>query len=53
MTEGVFDKNMIKSLVPMQRAGTAQEVAALVEFLSSDESGYISGQVININGAMA
>ena len=53
MTEGVFDKNMIKSLVPMQRAGTSQEVAALVEFLASDEAGYISGQVININGAMA
>ncbi|WP_455211395.1 3-oxoacyl-ACP reductase FabG [Kaarinaea lacus] len=53
MTEHVFDKNTIKSLVPMQRVGTAQEVAALVEFLASDESGYISGQVININGAMA
>jgi 3-oxoacyl-[acyl-carrier protein] reductase len=53
MTEGVFDKNLIKSIVPMQRAGTAQEVAALVDFLASDEAGYISGQVININGAMA
>ena len=53
MTEGVFDKNTIKSLVPMQRAGTAQEVAALVDFLASNDAGYISGQVININGAMA
>lgn len=53
MTDGVFDKNLLKSIVPMQRAGTAQEVAALVDFLSSDEAGYISGQVININGAMA
>jgi 3-oxoacyl-[acyl-carrier protein] reductase len=53
MTEGVFDKNLIKSLVPMQRTGSAEEVAALVGFLASDEAGYISGQVININGAMA
>lgn len=53
MTEDVFDKNMIKSIVPMQRAGRAEEVAALVDFLASDDAGYISGQVININGAMA
>jgi len=53
MTEGIFDKNLIKSLVPMQRAGTVEEVAALVDFLASDEAGYISGQIININGAMA
>ncbi|MCG6968945.1 MAG: 3-oxoacyl-ACP reductase FabG [Gammaproteobacteria bacterium] len=53
MTEEVFDKNMIKSIVPMQRAGRAEEVAALVDFLASDDAGYISGQVININGAMA
>jgi 3-oxoacyl-[acyl-carrier protein] reductase len=53
MTEGVFDKDLIKSIVPMHRAGTAQEVAALVDFLASDDAGYISGQVININGAMA
>ncbi len=53
MTEGVFDKNLIKSIVPMQRAGSAQEVAALVDFLASEDAGYISGQVININGAMA
>ncbi|MCK4833437.1 MAG: 3-oxoacyl-ACP reductase FabG [Gammaproteobacteria bacterium] len=53
MTEGVFDKNTIKQVVPMQRAGTPDEVAALVAFLSSDESAYITGQVININGGMA
>ena len=36
----------------MKRAGTADEVAALVAFLVSDEAAYISGQVISINGAM-
>jgi 3-oxoacyl-[acyl-carrier protein] reductase len=53
MTEGVFDSEMINRLVPMKRAGTPEEVAALVAFLASDEASYISGQVISINGAMA
>jgi len=53
MTALVFDKNTIKQLVPMQRAGKSEEVAALVAFLASDDASYISGQVIGINGAMA
>jgi 3-oxoacyl-[acyl-carrier protein] reductase len=52
MAEGSFDKAAIASLVPMQRSGRADEVAALVAFLASDDAGYISGQVISINGAM-
>jgi 3-oxoacyl-[acyl-carrier protein] reductase len=46
------DPTLIERLVPMKRAGTAAEVAALVAFLASDEAGYISGQVVSINGAM-
>ena len=53
MTEEVFDKDKIKQLVPMNRAGTVEEVAALVNFLASDEAAYISSQVISINGAMS
>ena len=53
MTEEVFDKGKIKQLVPMNRMGTPQEVAALVGFLASDDAAYISSQVININGAMS
>lgn len=53
MTKDVFDKASIKKMVPMQRAGNPDEVAALVAFLASDDAGYISGQVIGINGAMA
>lgn len=52
MTEGVFDKETIKKIVPMQRAGTPDEVAKLVGFLASEDAAYISGQIININGAM-
>jgi 3-oxoacyl-[acyl-carrier protein] reductase len=52
MTEKVFDSAAIKAQVPMKRAGKADEVAALVAFLASEEAGYISGQVIGVNGAM-
>ena len=53
MAEGTFDKATIERLVPMKRTGRADEVAALVAFLASDDAGYISGQVISINGGMA
>ena len=53
MTAGLFDDARIKKLVPLQRAGTPQEVAGLVEFLLSARAGYITGQVVSINGGMA
>jgi 3-oxoacyl-[acyl-carrier protein] reductase len=53
MADQVFSKEAIEQMVPMKRAGTADEVAALVGFLASDQAGYISGQVISINGGMA
>ena len=53
MTKDIFDKDAIASLVPMKRAGTPEEVAALVGFLASDDAAYITGQVISINGGMA
>jgi 3-oxoacyl-[acyl-carrier protein] reductase len=52
MTENVFDKEAIKRLVPVGRAGKPEEVAELVSFIASDKSAYISGQIISINGAM-
>jgi 3-oxoacyl-[acyl-carrier protein] reductase len=52
MAAATFDRATIEKLVPMKRAGTATEVAALVAFLVSDEAAYISGQVVSINGAM-
>jgi 3-oxoacyl-[acyl-carrier protein] reductase len=53
MTRDVFDAGTISKLVPMQRAGTPTEVAALVGFLASDSAAYITGQVISVNGGMA
>src|SRR5271163_2973703 len=49
---GTFDAATIANLVPMKRAGTAAEVASLVGFLVSKDAGYITGQVISINGGM-
>ncbi len=47
-----LDKNIIKQIIPMQRAGTADEVSSLVNYLISDEARYITRQVISINGGM-
>jgi 3-oxoacyl-[acyl-carrier protein] reductase len=52
MSEGSFSKERLEQLVPMKRAGTPEEVAALVGFLASEEASYISGQVISVNGGM-
>jgi 3-oxoacyl-[acyl-carrier protein] reductase len=51
MTEGISEKEM-KALIPVNRFGTSEEVAHLVAFLVSPESGYITGEVISINGGM-
>jgi 3-oxoacyl-[acyl-carrier protein] reductase len=52
MSADAFPKEVIDQLVPCKRAGTADEVAALVEFLCSDDASYITGQVLSINGGM-
>lgn len=53
MTAQLFSAEQIAALVPMKRAGSAEEVADLVAFLAGPSAGYISGQVISINGGMA
>lgn len=45
-------KEAILNNVPLRREGEAYEVANVVKFLSGDESTYITGQVINIDGGM-
>jgi 3-oxoacyl-[acyl-carrier protein] reductase len=52
MSGPAFDPATIAALVPMKRAGSAAEVASLVGFLASQDAGYITGQVISINGGM-
>jgi 3-oxoacyl-[acyl-carrier protein] reductase len=54
MTSGLGDdlrQNAVK-MIPLGRVGTPEEVANAVAFLASDESAYITGHVLNVNGGM-
>lgn len=45
-------KNAILAKIPMQKFGTTEDIAAAVSFLLSDESTYITGQTLHVNGGM-
>lgn len=45
-------RDKVLPMIPLQRFGTAQEVAAVVRFLCSEQSSYITGQVIAVNGGI-
>ena len=51
MTEGL-DEATLKKQIPMGRFGTPEEVADAVAFLVSPQAGYITGNVISINGGL-
>jgi 3-oxoacyl-[acyl-carrier protein] reductase len=51
MTTEIPDE-IIKDLVPLKRAGSSKEVASLINYLMSEDAGYITGQVISVNGGM-
>ena len=42
----------ILKMIPMQRLGRPEEVSGIVAFLLSDEAGYLTRQVISVNGGM-
>ena len=54
MTDKLSDeqKKSLSSLIPLERLGEAQDVANAALFLASEESAYITGQVISVNGGM-
>jgi 3-oxoacyl-[acyl-carrier protein] reductase len=53
MSAAAFPPERIAQLVPLQRAGTPQEVASVVGFLMSERAGYITGQVVPVAGGIA
>jgi 3-oxoacyl-[acyl-carrier protein] reductase len=45
-------KDKLKERIPLGRMGSARDVAAAIVFLASDEAGYITGHILNVNGGM-
>jgi len=52
MVDGEVPMETILAMIPMQRVGTPDEVAATVRFLMGPDAGYITRQVISVNGGL-
>jgi 3-oxoacyl-[acyl-carrier protein] reductase len=55
MTEAVRNKagDLIKKMIPMKRLGKPEDIARVVAFLASPDAGYITGQVITVDGGLS
>ena len=55
MTEAVRNKagDLIKKMIPMKRLGKPEDIARVAVFLASPDAGYITGQVITVDGGLS
>ena len=51
MTQGLIDEEIPKK-IPLQRVGSVEDVASLINFLVSEESNYITGQTLVVDGGL-
>ena len=51
MTENIEEKQY-RTIIPLRRFGTAEEVADVVSFLASPKASYVTGEVISVNGGL-
>jgi len=54
MTEKMTDaaKQALSSQIPLQRLGSAEDVAAAAVYLASDDAAYVTGHVLNVSGGL-
>ena len=53
MTKDLKDRGALTAKIPLERFGKPEEVAQTVSFLVSEDAGYITGQVIKVDGGLA
>lgn len=53
MTENLSENNALVDHIPMKRFAQPEDIANLALFLASDQSDYITGEVIRIDGGLA
>jgi 3-oxoacyl-[acyl-carrier protein] reductase len=55
MSEAVRNKagDLIKKMIPMRRLGQPEDIAKAAVFLASDDAGYLTGQVLTVDGGLS
>ena len=55
MTQAMSDgaKETVMAQIPLKRVGQPKDIAEMVAFLASDKAGYVTGQVISVDGGMS
>ena len=53
MADAAFPAEVVRQMVPVGRAGSVDEVAAVIGFLCSDAASYVNGQIIGVDGGMS